>query len=77
MFEKWIRIQNRKIQLEVLNRISHYLSNNELVSVMEAVGSGREIIDAHIERGLFEKYRVDIFRVRQIVTDRFPDEVID
>lgn len=77
MFEKWIRLQNKEIQLEVFNRISHHLSNNELVSVMNAVSGGQNIVDAHIERGLLDKYRVDLFRIRQIVTERFPEIVID
>lgn len=77
MFEFWIRQQCDKIQLEVFNRISHHLSNNELVSVMEGVRNGRDIVDIHIEMGLLDKYRVDLFRIRQIVTERWPDDVID
>lgn len=76
MFEKWIRLQEKDIQLEVFNRISHHLSNNELVSVMNAVSSGRDLVDIHIELGLLEKYRVDLFRVREVITDRFPEKVI-
>lgn len=44
---------------------------------MEAVKSGRNIVDIHIELGLLDKYRVDLFRIRQIVTERWPDEVFD
>ncbi len=77
MFEKWLRLQNREIQLEVFNRISHHLSNSELVAVMNAVRIGKDIVDAHIERGLLDKYRVDLFRIRQIVTEYYPDRVID
>ncbi len=77
MFEQWIRLQQREIQLEVFNRISHHLSNSELVSVMNAVSSGQNIVDAHIERGLLDKYRVDLFRIRQIVTEYSPETVID
>lgn len=77
LFENWIRMQCNKVQLEVFNRISHHLSNNELVSVMDGVESGRNIIDIHIELGILEKYRIDLFRIRQIVTERWPDLVVD
>lgn len=77
MFEKWIRMQCSEVQLEVFNRISHHLSNSELIDIMRAVESGREIVDIHIELGLLEKYRVDLFRIRQIVTERLPEKVID
>lgn len=76
MFEEWIRQQNKTIQLEVFNRISHHMSNTELIGVMNDVSSGRDIIDAHIVRGLIDKYRVDLFRIRQIVTENFPETVI-
>lgn len=77
MFEKWIRAQKSNIKLEVFNRISHHLSNSELIGVMRAVESGRDIVDIHIELGLLDKYRVDLFRIRQIVTERWPKDVID
>lgn len=77
LFENWIRQQNDKIQIEVFNRFSHHLNNNELVSVMNAVQSGRNIVDIHLELGLFEKYRTDLFRIRQIVTERWPDIVFN
>ncbi len=76
MFESWIRVQSKEMQLEVLNRISHHLSNQELISVMNEVESGRDIVDIHIEKGFFEKYRVDLFRIRQIVTERWPEKVV-
>lgn len=77
LFENWVRIQSSKVQLEVFNRISHHLSNNELVAVMNAVQSGRDLVDIHIELGILEKYKIDLFRIRQIVTERWPDIVID
>lgn len=76
MFEKWIRTQNMEIQLEVFSRISHHLSDSELVSVMNAVRNGRDLVDIHIEMGFLEKYRVDLFRIRQIVTEIYPEKVI-
>lgn len=75
MFENWIRQQGKEIQLEVFNRFSHYLNNNELVSVMDGAQSGRNLVDIHLELGLFEKYRTDLFKIRQIVTERWPDIV--
>lgn len=77
MFEQWIREQRRSIQLEVFNRIAHHLSNTELISVMRGIENNRDIVDVHIEQGLLDKYRVDLFRIRQIVTEKWPDEVID
>lgn len=44
---------------------------------MNGVKSGRNIVDIHIELGLLDKYRVDLFRIRQIVTDKWPDDVVD
>lgn len=76
MFEQWIREQSRDIQLEVFNRISHHLSNSELISVMRFVESGRDLVDIHIELGLLDKYRVDLFRIRQIVTEKWPEKVV-
>lgn len=76
MFEEWIRMQDSGIQLEVFNRISHHLSNNELLAVMNSVNAGRDLVDIHIENGLLSKYRVDLFRIRQFVTENFPEKVI-
>lgn len=76
MFEHWIRDQNRSIQLEVFNRIAHHLSNSEIVAVMREIESNRDIVDVHIDLGIIEKYRVDLFRIRQIVTEKWPERVI-
>ncbi|MGL1893777.1 MAG: hypothetical protein OCD02_19225 [Spirochaetaceae bacterium] len=76
MFETWIRKQEKEIQLDVFSRISHHLSNTELVAVMNSVSSGRDLVDIHIEMGLLAKYRVDLFRIRQVVTEFFPEKVI-
>lgn len=76
MFEQWIREQKRPIQLEVFNRIAHHLSNSELISVMREVEGNRDIVDVHIGLGLLDKYRVDLFRIRQIITEKWPDEVV-
>lgn len=76
MFENWIRIQVNVIVLQVFNRLSHHLSNNELLAVMGGVKGGRDIIDIHIELGLLDKYRVDLFKIRQIVTENNSEKVI-
>lgn len=76
MFEQWIRSQPSDIVMEVFNRFAHYLNNNELILVMDGVKNGRDIIDIHIELGLPGKYKTDLFRIRQIVTEYFPDRVI-
>lgn len=77
MFEQWIRLQTNDIKLDVFNRLSHFLSDHELLTVMEGMRIGREIIDIHIELGLLDKYSVDLFKVRQIVTEQNPDLVLD
>lgn len=76
MFEDWIRLQNSDIQIEVFSRISHFLSNSELVSIMEVVNSGVDIVSAHSRIGVLEKYQINIFRIREIITERYPDLVV-
>ena len=77
MFEQWIRLQSYEITLDVFNRLSHFLSDSELLTVMDRVRNGREIVDIHIELGLLDKYRVETFKIRELVTDYNPDRVID
>lgn len=67
MFEQWIRLQSPKTVLEVFNRLSHFLSDRELLLVMEGIRDGREIIDIHIELGVLDKYRVDLNKIRELV----------
>ncbi len=76
MFEQWIRQQSKKIKIDVFNRITHHLSNSEIIYVMDQINSGRDIVDVHIEKGLLDKYRIDLFRIREIVTDKWPQEVV-
>lgn len=77
MFDIWIQKQSKKIQVEVFNRISHHLSNSELLNVMSRVQQGEDIARVHIAAGLTQKYQIDLFRIRQIITERFPKEVVD
>ncbi|QEN04835.1 hypothetical protein EW093_09005 [Thiospirochaeta perfilievii] len=77
MFKDWIDKQQQDIQLIFFNKLSHFLSNNEIVSVMNQVADGVDIADAHIKMGLIEKYRVEIFKLRQWITDKYPNRVID
>ena len=67
MFEQWIRLQSPKTVLEVFNRLSHFLSDRELLLVMEGIRDGREIVDIHIEIGVLDKYRVDLNKIRELV----------
>ena len=77
MFEQWIRLQSPEIVLEVFNRLSHFLSDRELLNIMESIKNGRDIVDIHIELGVLDKYRVELFKIREIVTSSNPDKVID
>lgn len=69
MFEKWIRFQSPEIVLEVFNRLSHFLSDRELIAVMEGIRDGRDLIDIHIELGVLDKYRVDLSKIQELVSN--------
>ncbi len=75
-FVDWLRIQNSFIKMEVINRLTHHMSDNEILSVVDLLNNGINIVDAHEERGIYKKYTVDLFRIREIVTEKFPEQVI-
>lgn len=68
MLEEWLRRQKSGVQVEFFRRASHFLSDHELIAVMEGVKNGRELTDIHIELGLLDKYGVDFSRIADLLS---------
>lgn len=68
MLEEWLRNQGQDIQVEFFRRASHFLTDQELLKVMEGVRSGRDLTDVHIELGLLDKYMVDFSRIIDLLS---------
>lgn len=68
MLEEWLRKQQSDVQVEFFRRASHFLSDRELIDVMEGVKNGRNLTDVHIELGLLDKYCVDFSRIIELLS---------
>ncbi|MBN2617148.1 MAG: hypothetical protein JXR64_02410 [Spirochaetales bacterium] len=67
--EEWVRLQSKEVQLEFFYQLTNFMSNSEIISVMEGVNSGRNIVDMHIELGLLERYSVEIPRIIELLKE--------
>ena len=53
-------------RLQVFQALSEYLSVNELKTIMDEVGKGRDLFTIHRQMGLIKKYYVDLLRIQRL-----------
>ncbi len=64
--ERWLASLPEDKRLQVFQVLSEYLSINELKTVMEEVGKGRDLLSIHRQMGLIRKYQVDLLRIQRL-----------
>ncbi len=64
---RWAASLPQNEQLQVFQRLSGYLSDREIRTVMAEAVRGKTLHQIHVQMGLFEKYYVDILRIRRIL----------
>ncbi len=62
--EIWLSRQSNEIQNKFWNKLAIFLSDRELRNVMRGINSGKTIFLAHKDSNLFDKYSVDIERIK-------------
>ncbi len=67
---RWAASLPQDEQLQVFQRLSGYLSNREIRTVMAEAARGKTLHQIHVQMGFFEKYYVDFLRIRRIL---YPD----
>ncbi|MBN2628401.1 MAG: hypothetical protein JXA95_17175 [Spirochaetales bacterium] len=61
--------------MEFFKRLSHFLNDRELKSVMEGVARGRDILSCHEGAGLLDKYQLEVLKLMQTMSRLHPDRI--
>lgn len=64
---EWINHQPKTIQAEVWKRLTTFLSTGEINEVVSRIEGGKDLLQAHEELGLVDKYLDELNRIVQII----------
>ncbi|MDC7220753.1 MAG: hypothetical protein PQJ59_12535 [Spirochaetales bacterium] len=73
----WISLQNDMIQMEFWKGLSHFLNDRELSHIMARLEQGKTLYQCHRDEGVLEKYQLEVFKLIQTLSRRYPDDTVN